>query len=109
MMSNQPFKLSYTWEELRPIRPLYLTTLAIQFVGAGISLSIFGFDRFFEAFWLGGAMATLPGFLAGLPVQLFLRPGSLTEQRQMVALLGFISVVLTVAAVFFPPVAVNRA
>lgn len=100
---DQPFKFSYTWDEMRPIRPLYFTMLAIQILGSCISLAIFGFDRFFEALWLGGALATLPGFLAGLPVQRHLRPGSLSGNRQMVILLGLIAAFLTAFAIFFPP------
>ena len=108
-MTNRQFKFGYRWEEIRPIRPLYLTTVAAQIIGASVSLETYGSGSFLEAVWLGGAIATLPGFLAGVPVQLYLRPGSLSEHRQMVMFLGFIAAILTVVAIFFPPVTLKAA
>jgi|TARA_R100000455_G_C6243016_1_gene101443 hypothetical protein len=103
MGSKSSIKLSYSWSELAPVRPLYVTTLVAQLIGAGVGLSTFGTTHFFEALWLGGALATFPGFVAGLFVQRFLRPGSLTRNRQMVLFMGFVAFFLTTFAAFFPP------
>ena len=102
-MTARPFKVSYSWSELAPVRPLCVTTLVAQLIGAGVGLSTFGTTHFFEALWLGGSLATFPGFLAGLVVQRILRPGSLARNRQMVLFMGTVAFFLTAFAVFFPP------
>ena len=35
-MSDSGFKMSYSWEDLRPIHPLFVTTLVFQALGAAV-------------------------------------------------------------------------
>ncbi len=95
-------KLQYSWEELRPIHPLSYTVLACQILGAGTNLLLHGFDYWYDAAWQGGVFGTFIGFLVGLLVQTTLRPGTISENRSMVAFCGFISFTLFMAGLFFP-------
>lgn len=104
-MSNSAFKMSYSWEDLRPIHPLFVTSLIFQALGvvAGFLLQVG--PSWFESVWLGGALATFPGFMVGIPVQARLRPGSLSLHKPMVIFLGAIALFLFAIAVTFPRVA----
>lgn len=94
--------MNYSWRELEPIRPLYLTLLAAQIVGAGLGLSIYGTANPVGMAWLGGAFATFPGFLLGLPIQHKLRPGSLATHRHLVIFVGLLALAITAAPLFVP-------
>jgi hypothetical protein len=100
-------KLNYSWEELRPVHPLCIVIFVAQVVGAGASLLIGGLDDWYYQVWLGAALMTFPGFLAGLPVQHVAHPGSLAEHRPKIFLLGAISLFFLVAALTIPPSAVG--
>lgn len=100
-MSNPGFKMSYSWEDLRPIHPLFVTTLVFQAIGAAVGFLLQAGPSWFESAWLGGALATFPGFLAGIPVQSYFRPGSLALHKGMVIFLGAIALFLLVIALTF--------
>ena len=101
-MSNPGFKLNYSWEDLRPVRPLFVTVIVFQTAGSVISLLMQGFGNWFDTAWFGGAFATFPGFLVGLLVQAYVRPGSLVLHRSAVIFLGAIALMLFIAALTFP-------
>jgi len=101
-MRDSGFKLSYSWEELRPVRPLFVTVLIAQAIGAAANLFLQGLVNWHDTAWLGGALATFPGFVIGLLVQGHTRPGSIASHRSMVALMGVIALFLFIAALTFP-------
>jgi hypothetical protein len=103
-MRESPFGFEYSWADLEPIRPLVWIVLAVQVIGALLGLTHASHDEWFHRLWFGGAIVTLPGFLVGLPVQYFLRPGSIGEHFVMVRRLGLIAAALSIAAVFMPPI-----
>lgn len=100
-MSDSAFKMSYSWEDLRPIHPLFVTTLVFQALGAAVGFLLQVGPSWFESVWLGGALATFPGFLVGMPVQAYFRPGSLALHKSMVIFLGAIALFLLVIALAF--------
>ena len=101
-MSDSGFKMSYSWEDLRPIHPLFVTTLVFQALGAAVGFFLQLGPTWFESVWLGGALATFPGFLVGIPVQSYFRPGSLALHKSMVIFLGAIALFLLIIALTFP-------
>ena len=101
-MKESPFGFEYSWEDLQPVRPLFVTALIAQLVGAALGLWIAVFPSGFENLWAGGALATFPGYLLGLPLQTYLRPGSLGENRIMVLRMGLVALVLSAAVFVFP-------
>ena len=101
-MTDSRLKLNYSWEDLKPVRPLFVTVLIAQAIGAAVSLSAQGFVDWYETAWFGGALATLPGYLIGLFVQRQVRPGSITLNRSAVMFLGVIALLLFIAALTFP-------
>ena len=100
---NQQFKMSYSWEDLRLVHPLFISVMIAQAIGAAISGYLHNFDPILDALWLGGALATFPGFLLGLPVQKLLLPGNMSKHLDMVLFMGTIAAAITAMAVFFPP------
>ena len=101
-MDNSGFKLNYSWEDLRPVHPLFITVLIAQLAGAIASLLLQGVSSWYEAAWFGGALATLPGYFIGLIVQRHTRPGSIVLHHSMVIFMGVIALLLFVAALTFP-------
>jgi len=101
-MKEYPLGFEYSWEDLQPIRPLYVTLLITMFLGSGLALWAAKSPSWFISFWTGGALASFPGFLLGLPIQIHLRPGSLGENRLMVWRLGAIALIFSVIALFVP-------
>jgi hypothetical protein len=101
-MSNPSFKMSSSWEDLRPIHPLFVTLVSFQVLGAIAGFLLQAGPSWFESAWLGGALATFPGFLAGIPVQARLRPGSLALHKSTVIFLGAMALVMSVVAVTSP-------
>ena len=65
-------------------------------------MSVGYFPGWFENFWIGGALATFPGFLLGLPIQRRLRPEAIDENRVMVRRIGMVALILTLAGATMP-------
>ena len=101
-MRESPFGFEYSWEDLRPVRPLSVIVLVAQLVGAGVSFAVGHFPTWFENVWFGGALTTFPGFAVGLIVQRAINPSSLVENRVMVRRMGLVSVVVSLAAFMVP-------
>jgi len=101
-MDDSGFKLNYSWEDLRPVHPLFITVLIAQFAGAAASLVLHGVASWYETAWIGGALTTFPGYLIGLLVQRTARPGSIVLHRSMVIFIGVIALFLFVVALTFP-------
>jgi len=101
-MKESPFGFEYSWNDLGPVRPLFVAVLIAQVLGAALGLWIARFPFWFDNLWAGGALASFPGFLLGLPIQMHLRPGSLTENRVMVRRMGLIALLLSAAVFVFP-------
>jgi hypothetical protein len=79
-----------------------VTVLIAQGLGAVIGLAIGYFTAWFENLWMGGAIATFPGFLMGLPVQVRARAEAIDENRVMVRRMGLVALVLTLAGIAMP-------
>jgi len=101
-MKESPFGFEYSWEDLQPVRALFVTSLVAQFLGAAAGLLLAVFPSRFECVWAGGALATFPGFLIGLALQAYLRPGSIGANVVMVRRLGLIALVLSLAVFVVP-------
>jgi len=76
--------------------------MAAQVLGAACGLATEHFSAAFDNVWFGGAIATFPGFLAGLPIQTRVRPGSIAENRIMIRRMGMVALILTVAGATMP-------
>ena len=101
-MKESLFGFEYSGEDLKPVYPLYYTTLVFQMVGAALSLWLAVLPSKLVQVWAGGALATFPGFLLGLAVQAYLRPGSIGENRVMVRRMGLIALVLSLSVFVLP-------
>ena len=84
------------------MHPLFIAVLVAQVLGAALGLIVEQFPATFENLWFGGAIATFPGFLVGLPVQRQIRPESIAENRVMVRRVGLVALILTVGGVTMP-------
>ena len=102
LMKESLFGFEYSWEDLQPVRPLFVTVLIAQVTGAALGLWIAMFPSWFENLWAGGALVTFPGFLLGLPIQMYLRPGRISENLVMVFRMGLVALVLSGAVFVFP-------
>jgi hypothetical protein len=60
-MKESPFGFEYSWEDLQPIRPLVVTSLVVQSLGAALGLWFALLPSQFMNIWTGGAWATFPG------------------------------------------------
>ena len=103
-MRESPFGFHYSWQDLQPVRPLFVTVLLAQMIGAGICLLIAPLPQWFDNLWMGGALCTFPGYLIGLPIQIRIRRRSVEENKVMVRRMGYIAFALTVAAIVLPRV-----
>jgi hypothetical protein len=101
-MKESTLGFEYSWEDLQPIRPLYVTVLLTMFVGSGLALWAAKSPSWIINFGTGGGLASFPGFLLGLPIQIRLRPGSIRANRLMVLRLGAIALLFSVVALFIP-------
>lgn len=101
-MKESQFGFEYAWADLKPIRSLAVTVFAAQIIGALLGLEFADHAHWFHRLWFGGAVATFPAFLIGLPIQAYLHPGSIHENRVMVRRLGLIALLLSLAAPFMP-------
>jgi ABC-type dipeptide/oligopeptide/nickel transport system permease subunit len=81
---------------------LFITIIVAQVVGAFVGISVGYFPGWFDNIWIGGAIATFPGFLIGLPIQRHVRPQAIPENRVMVRRLGLLALVLTIAGLTMP-------
>ena len=99
-MDESPFGFSYSWRDLRPVRPLFLTAMLVQLLGGEFGLWAARFPTWTEDLCTGLALATFPGFLLGLPIQVHLRPGSIVENRVMVRRMGLLALLFSVAAIY---------
>ena len=82
------------------LRPLYLTMLIAQALGAAAGLWLAVYPSWFESLWAGAALATLPGYLLGLPLQRRLRPRHF--HAPMLRRIGLAAVVLFLAVFAMP-------
>lgn len=60
---------SEMWRQLRATWRILVAAAGIQLIGTAISVSIQPFSYPFLNFWVGGALASLPGVLVGLAWQ----------------------------------------
>ncbi|MCP4374300.1 MAG: hypothetical protein GY797_40295 [Deltaproteobacteria bacterium] len=82
-MKESPFGFQYSWQDIQPVRALFVTVLVAQAIGAGICLWISPLPSWFDNLWMGGALGTFPGYLAGLPIQMRIRPGRIEETEPL--------------------------
>lgn len=101
-MKESPFGFEYDWEDLRPIHPLCISILVAQILGGVVGLSVNHFPNWLDNLWMGGASASFPGFLIGIPIQLRMLPGSIRDNYVMVRRGGMLALVFSVAGLFMP-------
>lgn len=101
-MSQSDSDFEYSWEDLKPVRPLFVTVLVVQTLGlvAGV---LFGHGGIWaERAIVWGAIATFLGYLLGLWVQTVMLPGSLERNDVLVRRLGLVSVFFGIFGLLFP-------
>ncbi len=101
-MSQSDYDFEYSWEDLKPVRPLFVTVLVVQTLGlvAGV---LFGHGGIWaERAIVWGAIATFLGYLLGLWVQTVMLPGSLERNDVLVRRLGLVSVFFGIFGLLFP-------
>ena len=76
------------------------SVLCLQVLGAvcGWALDKTSHDTF-TRIWLGGAVATFPGFVLGLVVQWQVRAAALSENATLIRRMGLVTVLLSLVAV----------
>ncbi|QWP77643.1 hypothetical protein J5226_04320 [Lysobacter sp. K5869] len=97
-MRETPYGFHYSWSDLEPIRPLTLTVFATQLAGSALGYFGLPVESAFDRIWIGGAFATLPGYLAGCAVQYLVQPQRFDEHALMIKRFGGIAVALSVVA-----------
>lgn len=100
-MAQADYDFEYSWEDLKPVRPLFVTILVVQTLGilAGV---VFGHGGVWaERAFVWGSMATFIGYLLGLWVQAVTMPGSLERNRVLVRHLGLVSAFFGIFSLFF--------
>ena len=100
-MAQPDYDFEYSWEDLKPGRPLFVTILVAQTLGmlAGV---LFGHGGYWvERAFVWGSLATFFGYLLGLWVQAVTMPGSLGRNRTMVRHLGLVSVFFGIFSFLF--------
>ena len=101
-MAQPDYDFEYSWEDLKPVRPLFVTMLVAQGLGLLAGL-LFGRDGgWVERAFVWGSLATFFGYLLGLWVQTVTMPGSLGRNREMVRHLGIGSSIFGIFALIFP-------
>jgi hypothetical protein len=101
-MNQSTFGFEYSWDDLEPVRPLAVTLVIVQLLGSLGGLLMAPHPSWFHNVWIGGALATFPGYLIGLAVLSQSRPGSLIQNRIMINHIGLVSAVLSALALTFP-------
>jgi hypothetical protein len=97
-MRESQLGFEYSWADLKPIRVLAVTVIALQLVGAAVGLALPRFPGWFESLWFGAAITTFPAFLLGAFLQSRLTPGRISQHKVMVWRCGLIAAVLSAAA-----------
>jgi hypothetical protein len=101
-MAQSDYNFEYSWEDLKPVRPLSVCMLVAQVLGLLAGL-VFGRDGgWVERAFVWGASATFPGYLLGLWVQTVMMPGSLGRNRVMVRRVGWLAAFFSLFALVFP-------
>ena len=101
-MAQPDYDFEYSWEDLKPVRPLSVCMLVAQVLGLLAGL-LFGRDGgWVERAFVWGASATFPGYLLGLWVQTVMMPGSLGRNRVMVRRVGWLAAFFSLFALVFP-------
>jgi len=101
-MAQPDYDFEYSWDDLKPVRPLYVTILVAQVLGllAGV---LFGRDGgWVERGFVWGSIATFLGYLLGYWVQAVTMPGSLERNRVLVRHLGLVSAFFGIFGLLFP-------
>lgn len=80
---------------------MLLTIGFVQILGAWDLHASYNLPSLFERLWAGGAVVSLPGFVAGLIVQYNVRPSVLAEKRMTVLLIGAIATLLTLVGLAY--------
>lgn len=101
-MRESQFSYEYSWEDLKPVRPLSGCILVAQVLGGVAGLAAYEGQSWVENVWMGGALASLPGYLVGLWVQAVTMPGSLGRNRVLVRRLGWLAAFFSAFALAFP-------
>ena len=101
-MKESPFGFQYSWQDLQPVRPLFVITLAAQLIGAAIGFHLDTYTEWFDNVWTGAALATFPGYLFGLGVQYRINAKRISENKIMVRRMGLVALLLSVTAIFVP-------
>lgn len=101
-MAQSNYDFEYSWEDLKPVRPLFVTILVAQVLGLVPGLLLYDGRSWVESAWLGGAFATFLGYLLGLWVQAVMLSGSLGRHRAMVRHLGIGAGFFGIFALVFP-------
>jgi len=100
-MDESQFRIEYSWEDLKPVRPLGVTLIAAQVAGCLIGLWLHTYPSFGANLWAGGALATFPGFLLGLLVQHRINTAAITGNMALVRRIGLIALLLSLAVFVF--------
>ena len=108
-MKESPLGFSYSWQDIKPVRGLFVVTLVAQLVGAGVCLWIAPQERWFDNLWLGAALCTFPGYLVGIPIQGRMKPKCIEENIIIVKRMGLVAFALTIAAIVFPRIGLIHA
>jgi len=101
-MDESQFRIEYSWEDLKPVRPLVVTLIATQLAGCLIGFWLHRYSTFAANLWAGGALATFPGFLLGLLIQLRISTAAISDNKVMVRRIGLIALLLTLLVFVFP-------
>ncbi|KRB07767.1 hypothetical protein [Lysobacter sp. Root690] len=96
-MHESKFGFEYHGSDLQPIRPLVWVVTAAQLAGGVLGYTELSMPDAFDRIWTGGAMASLPGYLAGCALQALMRPGSFPAHRVMLLRLGLLAALVSVA------------
>ena len=101
-MEENQFGFEYSWTDLRPVRTLMTVVLVFQVGGALLGLLLAHYSEWFSNVWAGGAIATLPGFVAGFIAQRAKDPASISVNKVMVRRLALVAVLLSLSAFIMP-------
>ena len=101
-MRDDHFSFRYTWSDLAPIRGLFAFVVVFQVIGLGLGALFPRFPGIFDSAWFGGAIATLPSFVAGVLIQLKLNRPSITDNKRLVWHLGLVAAALFAFALAMP-------
>jgi hypothetical protein len=100
-MDESQFRIEYSWEDLKPVRPLVVTIVVTQILGCLLAFWIHRYPSFGANLWAGGALATFPGFLLGLLIQHRTGSAAIAENKAMVRRIGLIALLLSLVVFVF--------